>query len=213
METPVPLAKVVGQNVLRLRTTYGATTDEIATAARRFGLKWTDSRVSALEKGKVSPTLPMLIALCVTLSEVTQAEVGLGDLFQYDGLVQLTERIELSGADIVRLVQGTPADRRRNVVGHDAGGRPIVELTHDEFERNLRDMAFRQAGGEAELRAAASLNISPKRFGELAQKLWGRSFSAERNFRAGEGSSAQKRGRVARTLKSEMRERLIRGDN
>lgn len=196
-----PLAVVIGGNVRRIRTKAGITTEQLAQYAVHFGLKWSDSRVSAMERGKVSPTLPTLLALCMALSAATQKEVGLPDLAQGDSEVKITDRVTLSAQALVDALSGTPADLR---------------ATEDErFEQALRSMAVRQAGGEAEQRAAQSLGITGRRFKELAAELWGRPFAEERDARAGTDANAQKRGRVARQLKAEMQAALedrVRGN-
>ena len=190
------IAEIVGRNAQRIRG--DRRTDEVAVAARSTGLKWGTGRVSELESGKVSPTLPTLIALCMALSDVSRRPVALADVVWHDGPVKINEALTIDGSDLTDALRGEPADWRR-------------EGTADA----LLAMAVRQAGGEAEQRAAQSLGITGRRFKELAAELWGRPFAEERDARAGADANAQKRGRVARQLKAEMQAALedrVRGN-
>jgi hypothetical protein len=45
------------------------------------------------------------------------------------------------------------------------------------------------------------------------QALWGRSFTDERDHRAGPDANPEKRGRVSRDLKSELHEAVNDGDD
>jgi len=65
--------------------------------------------------------------------------------------------------------------------------------------------------GEAEARIAKGLGISALRMRLESAYLWGNSFSAERDRRAGPDANAQKRGRVSRELKAELRASISRG--
>jgi hypothetical protein len=70
------------------------------------------------------------------------------------------------------------------------------------------------AQGEAEQKAAARLGITPMAVAQAAAKRWGRSFTAERDRRAGERQPADVsartlqalRGHVARALLEELRQ-------
>lgn len=188
------LAAVVGQNARRIRGDYRL--EDISSAARAIGLKWDTSRVSALERGEVSPTLPTLLALCLTFSEVTQKPVALTDLASYDGDIQITPELVMSGADLAAALRGQPADQRGT-----------------DMESAVLATARQQAGGLAEQRAAQSLGITGGRFASLSCELWGRSFADERDHRAGPGASAQKRGRIARALKDELRQAISHGND
>ncbi|UPW02862.1 hypothetical protein M1C57_14235 [Rhodococcus pyridinivorans] len=185
-ETAPTIAEIVGRNAQRLRGERKI--EEIALAARTVGLKWNSGRVYELENGRVSPTLPTLLALCMALSDATKKPVSLVDLVYYSGPVQVNDRVMLDGSVLADALRGEPADFRSD---------SLSDMWHA--------MAVKQAGGETEQRAAQSLGISGGRFKALALELWGRPFAEERDARAGEGANAQKRGRVARQLKDEMR--------
>ncbi len=66
--------------------------------------------------------------------------------------------------------------------------------------------AVRQAAGEAEMRTARELGLTSDEMAGYSTLLWGQSLSARRDQLAGDGANAQKRGRISRELKAELRE-------
>ncbi|PPJ24154.1 hypothetical protein C5E45_28320 [Nocardia nova] len=188
------LAAVVGENAKRIRG--GLRLEDISEAAREYGLKWDTSRVSALERGEVSPNLTTLLALSMALSYVTQAPIGLTDLVAHEGDIRITPKVVLPAEYVAAAVSGEPADQRGS-----------------ELESSVLAAAIRQAGGLAEQRAAQSLGITGGRFASLCLELWGHAFVAERDRRAGPDANAQRRGQVTREMKAELRQALSHGDN
>ena len=65
---------------------------------------------------------------------------------------------------------------------------------------------------EADYRMAQSVGIAKEMAAAEMQALWGRSFTAERDHRAGPDANPQKRGRVSRELKAELRAAVKNGD-
>jgi hypothetical protein len=59
-----------------------------------------------------------------------------------------------------------------------------------------------------EHRAAKRLGLSAAAFVDLSTALWGRSFTAERDRRAGPGANPQRRGRATRQVESELAQRI-----
>ncbi len=66
---------------------------------------------------------------------------------------------------------------------------------------------------DVDYRAAAELGLEPDRAAAAMAKLWGRSFTDERDRRAGPGVTKQKRGRVGLAVKAELREAVSDGQN
>jgi len=71
-------------------------------------------------------------------------------------------------------------------------------------------LLVRLRSGLDEQRLAKRLDVSMDQLVETSARLWGRSFSDERDRRAGDGANAQKRGQVSRTLQDELRTELGR---
>ena len=209
----VSLAQVVGGNARRLRGK--ATTDAVAQAARRYGLTWDSSRVSFLERGKVSPTVPTLIAVTLALADVTGTPVTLDDLTASNGPIVLTDVVTVTAGELRRLLRG-----ERVAIPGLSRAEPVTavyNMRHGWPARlntvkmgDMRKMAHDY--GLAEERLARDLRVDQLRLCAEMAALWGRSYSVERDARAGAGASAQKRGRVSRELKAELRA-VIDGDN
>ena len=66
---------------------------------------------------------------------------------------------------------------------------------------------------EADYRLAHSVGLRVEQAAVAMEALWGRSFTAERDHRAGPDANPQKRGRVSRELKAELQEAINRGDD
>jgi hypothetical protein len=66
--------------------------------------------------------------------------------------------------------------------------------------------------GEPEQLLERELGLDRDRLVAEMAALWGKSFHAERDERAGPGANAQKKGRVARQLKADMKA-VLDGDN
>lgn len=218
----IPLAAVVGANAQRLRIDKGVTTDQLARTASFYGLKWTDSRVSAMERGKVAPTLPTLFALAQALGDVTGERVSIVDLVWTDEWVELNPDLIVRGDVLSSAVSGTPVhltagdvfgavDRMKEQIP-----KLISELKElpdylDETPVTAIQQAERHAGATEE-RVAKDLGIGLVRMHHESAHLWGDSFSRERDRRAGPDANAQRKGQITRQMKAELRESLKRGD-
>jgi hypothetical protein len=66
--------------------------------------------------------------------------------------------------------------------------------------------------GEPELLVERELGADRDRLVAAMAALWGQSYSAERDERAGRGANAQKKGRVARQLKADLKA-VLNGDD
>ncbi|WP_433626760.1 helix-turn-helix domain-containing protein [Nocardia sp. CA-120079] len=220
MEPTKPIAEVVGGNLRRLRTAHGVTTDQLAIECRWAGLKWTDSRVSAMENGKVACTLATLVALTLALQSAFGQPISMSDLLDYDGFVKLNDRLSMRGQRLKQFFADTPV----KVVGSDVAEEIERRAERSSAFNSIRDRddwielgqvaipALHQSGA-AEERAAKELGISVAQLAIESAKLWDRSFADERDRRAGENSNAQKRGQVSRILKTELRQAISDGND
>ncbi|MFC9549843.1 hypothetical protein ACFTWF_03235 [Rhodococcus sp. NPDC056960] len=198
---PVPLAVVIGRNARRLRGSLPM--EAVAKNAKRAGLSWNTGRVTDLEKGRVSPTVPTLFALTLALTDATGVDVGIVDLIQSEQPIELTPEWIVTTAALAAWLTG---ERR----AFD-GAQYMDALAHYQRHR-----APRPEAGLAEERAAKGLNISIEDLGRHAEQLWGRSLAEERDRRAGPEANAQRRGIVTRQLTSEIAtaiERSPRGND
>ena len=82
---PPTVSEVLGRTARELRD--GRKVELVARAARLAGLNWGTGRIADLEAGRVSPTLPTLIALCWAFRDLLGRPLELPDLFVGDGKV------------------------------------------------------------------------------------------------------------------------------
>lgn len=207
----VPLRDVIGENARRLRG--DATADDVAKAARRYGLNWGTGRISDLEHGRVSPTLPTLAALVLALGDVREANVTLGDLIDSAETISLTTTLKITSDQLRRFLAGGDMFEFALPSASDA----MAEL-RDQWPVRLHGVPagalMRLLGdfGEPEERLARDLGLDRERLAAEMAVLWRRSYHAERDRRAGVDANAQKKGRVARELKAELRT-VLDGDD
>lgn len=194
----ISLAQVAGRNARRLRQDAGVTLEQLATAARPYGLRWSSGRVGDFEGGRISPTLPTLFAVTLALRDATGQPVALGDLFAGADDVALNDSVTVPlatlrsalsgnavGPDVeVRVIQGSPSE---TLVVVD----PLPGLSESDW-RLLRD-----------------IDVEPRAALAAMAELWGRSLSAERDARAGAGANAQAKGQITRKLIGELRIAMV----
>lgn len=210
---PVPLAAVLGENCKRIRTAAGVTQDELARYARRFGLRWTASKVRDFEVGRTAPTFATVLALAAALDSAVgkptgrmpadlmkperEPRVRLADLVTFDQFITVTDEFDPLGQVVADYCAGEPWDQRRRFAN-----------------REKFDLArMRQASGLTEDRLAARLGISRDQLATLSLRLWRKPFSQERDRLAGSDANKQKRGQVSRSLRAELEKAINDGDD
>ncbi len=219
---PTSIAQVVGANLAAIRNRHKLTTEQIAKAAKLYGLRWSDSRVSAMERGRIPATLPTLFALAQALGDVSGTRISLAELAAFDGWVEINSDLAVSGDALRAALSGSRLDLAYDdILG---GAEQIESITHglgenlDEWHeipgRFRETVGFGRASkaaarsGVAEDRLIQKLGISPLLFATVSLHLWKRTFSEERDHRAGPNANAQRRGQITRTLKSEIQDAL-----
>jgi transcriptional regulator with XRE-family HTH domain len=195
------MSEVIGANARAIRMAGTVTLETLAAEARASGLKWSTARVVELERGKLSPTFPLLIALAHALGRATGHPVRLADLVRYDGPVEVNERIRVSGETLESAVTGNPVrlwDRTLTAVSQ-------AVRTYPDSVSTIGDGVVWESYGLGDERAARKLGITKEVMVQRSAALWGRNLSAERDERAGPDASAQRRGQVTRVLLEELR--------
>lgn len=221
------LAEVVGRNARDIRTTAGATLDDVGRAARAQGLVgWGATRVSDLEHGRVSPTVPTLVAVCLALGEIRRAPLTLAELLAHDGTIAINGGLAIRGAALGRFLGGEPVRlTKRDVPGLPdvdptalAGGARRLAAVMDRLPKRLQDvetglaLAVQRRSGEAERRIAKALGVDLLAVALASAYLYGSTASEERDHRAGAEATAQKRGRIAREIRTELKG-VLNGDS
>jgi hypothetical protein len=214
---PPTVATVLGQTARTLRGDRKA--ELVARAARLAGLNWGTGRIADLEAGRVSPTLPTLIALCWAFRDLLGRPVELPDLFVGEGNMTLAPGVIVPIALLRKALDGKLADPPA-ALSLARSGFPISglklkpsDVQGDKLRRNSKTQRVERSMLEADYRMAHSVGIAAERAAAQMQARWGRSFTDERDHRAGPDANPQKRGRISRELKAELQESIDRGDD
>jgi transcriptional regulator with XRE-family HTH domain len=181
------LAEIAGRNARRIRTEEDVSLETFARAMRRRGEPWTAGRVSDLEFGRVSDSLSLLYVVALALQDTTGHKVTLADLFDEPGQVQINDDLPLQLRAVQRALQGHPVSALRLSAR--------VKRPTDDFV-------------DTDFRICRRLGVDPDIGAAAMQRLWGSTFVAERDRRAGPDAKPQHRGQVSRQLQSELRAEL-----
>jgi transcriptional regulator with XRE-family HTH domain len=232
MVLPEKLAAVVGRNCKRIRTETGITQDEFARYARSLGLRWKASTVADFEAGRSAPTFATVLAASLALHSAARNEAArqgdlsvsvlLSELFvAEDGeQIQLNDDLHLPAALVVAVCEGrswgsppwnlwvpTPGLETKESLEFWREMMPGDDVVGSPSERLLL------RSGVTEDRLSRRLGIDLARLADLSYLLWERTFSEERDQRAGPDASQQKKGRVSRELRAELERELTNGDD
>ena len=210
------MSAAFARNARALRIGAGLKADQVAKAVTARGLHWAPSRVSELEMGRVAPTLSTLLVLSAAYSELRAEPVALADWFAGDGDVELPDTLHAPLAVVRASLKGksanlpTPSISTTEVLLQDylaqrAGLKPIPPASLKKLS------AIWDQCGEAEDRAARALGIDQGTLCEFMLDLWGTTLSSKRDQLAGPDANAQKRGRIARELRRQLREAIANG--
>jgi hypothetical protein len=136
--------------------------------------------------------------LTAALEDVTDQRPRLADLVRFDGDVTVTEDFQPTGEQVTSFCAGGRWDR-------------LSELWEDHHYIGTFQPVL-DWSGLTDQRVAASLGLNTEQLCDAAVQLWGTVFSAERDRRAGPDANPQKRGRVTRELKAELKESFTDGN-
>jgi transcriptional regulator with XRE-family HTH domain len=192
------LEQAIGAELRRLREADGTRQDQLAAAARRYGLRWNQATIAAVELGRRKLSLGEVALLPLVLAE------GLGDPNAGARLLGVGELIPDVDQDVdvspglrlplrtVRMLFGGPSE---------SAERPEPSARRPELD----------AAGDAERKAARKLGVSPHAVALAARTLWNQGLTEERDRRVGNPARAlsrrslqARRGRVTRRLVQEL---------
>ncbi|MEU4412051.1 helix-turn-helix domain-containing protein [Nocardia salmonicida] len=225
-----PLSKLIARNGKRLREAAGLSLDEVARAAALY-TRWTTSRVANIESGRSLPSLNQLLVYCLALNIAGAEDITLADLFEGDTAVRLTDsgprvyasalhRIFAGGEVVFGFgdlpdAPGSPEELAEQLV-ETLRQAPVANFPDDRrLPPNTTDkekvaaLFFSRDGiGLADARAARNLGLSTDELTVWSNRLWRKTFSAERDARTGIGANAQSKGQTTRALLAEIRDAL-----
>lgn len=209
------LAAAIGRRVREIREGGGYTQDELAGAARRAGLTWTQASVTSLEIGRRGLSADELLLLPLAL------------VFLDGGDHTLAELLDGAPENVTRPT-GHPAGTgflRHMLEGGNAAAAGAVDrwLAAGAGDPDDEEFLAFMASREPERHAGRTLDVPPERVAEVAYKRWGRGLTEEREARTderrreGNDLSPQRlqalRGHVTRELLREIRDELEGGDD
>lgn len=215
------IRKRVGMNVREMRTQRKVTAEELARNMKGLGFSWSVSRVSDLERGDKSVSIPELIALAFSLS-TANSPVKLSELFDGSEPILLSEKMSITTEHMMQIFEGEPLSlgikdwplRYQQFMDTIEKSGPLVTASAKELDRfnaegvdaNAVEGAYASIG-LAELKAAKALGITMAELIGACLALWGRTLTVERDSRA-EGLRGQAKGHVTRQLLDELREHI-----
>lgn len=203
------LTAVIGSNARRLRRDAGLTLDQVSQAARQRGLNWSESRVADFEAGRVAPDLRSLVPFSLALTDAGCSRASFHKLLMSATPIRVNESLLLWHDDLAKLLSGRIVKVERPESEDDDYG---YALTPDEWIFSQRFpiadpaimMRVHRSAGATEERVRKALGIPPMLLAIVSTSLWERTFSQERDRRAGSQANAQKRGQVTRQMRSEL---------
>jgi transcriptional regulator with XRE-family HTH domain len=229
---PTPLAKVIGANVHQARIERHLTQQDVATAAKEYGLTWGRSSVSVIESGDYVLSAAEFLLLPHIFAKAAPSAAHL-DASSFLEPSEGVTRVELTpGAEVEANVLGSLVTWSR----HTRVRPPVVLSEFDTLaaawilpgeskwdatfalwpEAHPSDVAKAAASiGEPERAVAKAIGVGPADVAVAARRRWGHGFRDERDRRVhamalerGEHMSTRSlqtlRGHVTRALTAEI---------
>jgi transcriptional regulator with XRE-family HTH domain len=219
----ISVAAVVGAGARALRLDAGVTLEQMARAAQLYGLPWTSGRVGDFESGRTAPTLPTLVAAAAALGEAIGRPVALAELVTGNGQVHINDKLSLDKSALRAALSGegvgahaislTPATilRAQEIINKSTSTahwpKRLRAVNPDLRWGVLRDFS------ESDARMCKNISVDQVLGAAAMAALWRRTFTAERDHRAGSDANAQRRGQISRQLKAELQEVINDGDD
>ena len=210
------LQAIVGANCRRIRTEHNVTQAQLASHARRNGLRWTESKAGDLEAGRHAVSFATVLKVVLALDNAiaqgkplsrTRPRVRLADLVQTDGHVDLGEGFEPPGEALVAVCSGRPWELPTSEADVDDLLTPAPGRLGEVYRMSVWAVDdMRRRSTVTETRLAARLDVEPDHLLAVSWKLWNRPFGEERDRRA--GGAKGRRGQVARALTTELQAEL-----
>lgn len=199
----------MGRAVAEIRTRAGIRQQDLADAARRFGLSWNRSRIATLERGEKAVSIEELVMLAYVLSEACGWDVRVTNLLDSDQRVLLSPVWTAPARSVGQLLAG-----HGDAPGVHGTRLPVTSLPAGLVERmdqlglgDLNVVACLSLVGETEESAGRRLGEHAAVVVALSRFLWGERLSNERDWivaKQAPGADGERlralRGQVTRTL-------------
>lgn len=217
-----PLSALVGGRVRKLREERGWTQDQLAGHLRMIGLNWPRSTVAKLERGERAVSLEELL-LVAMIFDLPIADLVPGTADE----IALTPLSSVRAGDLSAFLRGevtphiryldSPLQREHVPRATEAMRRTMARLEARWPKLSAKDLfaAEAAASGEVETKGAVRIGVEPFDLAIAAQRLYGRSLTAERDARVKDRGVTQTpaslravRGHVTRELLEEIKQEI-----
>jgi len=202
------VAQVVGARARELRISAGKKLEDVADAARKYGLPWSTGRVGDFEAGRAAPNLTTLVAATAALGDVIGRPVSLLELFAGKGQVQVNDDLSVPLAKLRAALSGEPVSVKAQTKSTPATSASVKLGPVETLAATPILMRFR----ESDSRMCKNIGVDTMTGAWAMAELWGKTFTAARDEIAGPGANAQHRGQIARQLKADLQE-FINGND
>jgi transcriptional regulator with XRE-family HTH domain len=224
MPEAMSLTDAIATRLRQLRMEHGGRQEEIAAAARHFGLQWTQATVAAIETGKRRLSLEELTLLPLILQYVFKWLVGFSELVPNDKVIEVTPQLRLKGSTVTEIWSG----------GYEEGILEEIPLLRAKLEQSWKELdAIDQAiclawpnttngelmlygerihyesHGVAEQKAARRLGVRPWMIVVAAHHLWGRGLTEEREARMNKDSDGATSSRTLQAMRGHVTRILL----
>jgi transcriptional regulator with XRE-family HTH domain len=217
------VAQVIGEGAKAIRLDAGVTLEQMARAARIYGLPWTSGRVGDFEAGRTAPSLPTLVAAAAALGEAIGRPVSLAELVTGEGHVHINDKLSLDTSALRAALSGGSVNAHAKPMPLETlltrGLELLTELSTVDWPKRLRAVNsdlrrdVLRDFSESDGRMCKNIGVDQVLGAAAMAALWRRTFTAERDSRAGPDANAQRRGQISRQLKADLQEVINDGDD
>lgn len=180
----------------------------MARAARIYGLPWTSGRVGDFESGNVATNLQTLVAFAAALGDVIGRPVSLAELVTGEGEVNINDNLSLGTSALRAALSGgsVKAHAIQDILAQNTQEMAPLMISQTTFHwpkrlravhPNLRQEVLRDFS-ESDARMCKNVGVDQILGAAAMAALWRRTFTTERDHRAGPDANAQRRGQVSR---------------
>jgi hypothetical protein len=207
------MAELIGARARKLRGKQ--TLEDVATAARSYGLRWSTGSVSDFESGKATPSLPTLLVVAAALGDAIGRPVSLtGDLLSGAEFVKINDTVgNIALGKLRGLLSEEPVRLQRPRRAPSSADRLRTRTALELVTGPPGPVAIAQQFRESDMRMCKNIGVSMAVGATAMFELWGRTFVAERDRLAGPSANAQRRGQISRQLKAELQKQVSNGNN
>jgi transcriptional regulator with XRE-family HTH domain len=219
----VEIYAAIGRRLKALRESRALRQGQVAEAARRFGLPWSQATVAAIETGRRRLFLHEALFLPTVLAQLTAwaPRPQLRDLIPSDEGTWIVIENALVRADfLAEEAFGRQRKPRPEILWLQYRHLPIIDADHRRawrrvwgsekaFDPDLMALAITDALGEAETHAAAKFDVTPALLALAARKQWGRSLTQERDRRAADRAGDEKDPRALQAIRGHVTRELL----